>query len=154
MDIQSLLNEPIQFWYWLILGVTFLAREIMAPGAILMWFGAGAVVTGLVLWLLPDLAIGWQLLIFAVVSGVSVLAWRNSRFFNEEGMPSPDPTLNNRLQSYVGKEYNLSEAIVNGRGSMRVVDSNWRVQGKDMPQGTRVKVVGVEGITFLVEAVD
>ena len=119
-----------------------------------MWFGAGALVTGLVLWLLPELAIGWQLLIFAVVSGVSVLVWRNSRFFNEESTPPPDPTLNNRLQSYVGKEYNLSEAITNGRGSMRVVDSNWRVQGKDMPEGTRVKVVGVEGITFLVEAVD
>ena len=93
MDMPSLLNEPIQFWYWLILGVVFLALEIMAPGAILMWFGAGALVTGLVLWLLPDLAIGWQLLIFALVSGISVLAWRNSRFFNEESMPSPDPKL-------------------------------------------------------------
>ena len=154
MEMSSLLNEPIQFWYWLILGVIFLGLEILAPGAILMWFGAGAIVTGLIMWVLPDLAIGWQLLIFAVVSGFSVLAWRNSRFFSEENTPPPDPTLNNRLQSYIGKEYSLTEAITNGRGSMRVVDSNWRVQGKDMPEGTRVKVVGVEGITFLVEAVE
>ncbi|MGB1008099.1 MAG: NfeD family protein [Thiolinea sp.] len=154
MEVSSFLNEPIQFWYWLILGVVFLGLEVLAPGAILMWFGAGAIVTGLLMWLLPDLAIGWQLLLFAVVSGISVLAWRNSSFFSEESTPPPDPTLNNRLQSYVGREYTLSEAITNGRGSVRVVDSNWRVQGKDMPQGTRVKVVGVDGITFLVEALD
>ena len=132
----------------------FLGLEILAPGAILMWFGAGALLTGLVLWLVPDLAIGWQLLIFALVSGVSVLAWRYSRFFGDENTPPPDPTLNNRLQSYIGKEYSLSEAIINGRGAVRVVDSNWRVQGRDMPAGTRVRVIGVEGITFLVEAVD
>ncbi|MGB0846634.1 MAG: NfeD family protein [Thiolinea sp.] len=154
MEVSSFLNEPIQFWYWLILGVVFLGLEVLAPGAILMWFGAGAIVTGLLMWLLPDLAIGWQLLLFAVVSGISVLAWRNSSFFSEESTPPPDPNLNNRLQSYVGREYTLSEAITNGRGSVRVVDSNWRVQGKDMPQGTRVKVVGVDGITFLVEALD
>ncbi len=154
MELSSFLNEPIQFWYWLILGVAFLALEIMAPGAILMWFGAGALATGLVLWLLPDLALGWQLLVFAIVSGVSVLVWRKSHFFNEDSLPTPDPTLNNRLHSYIGKEYTLSQAIVQGRGSVRIVDANWRVQGKDMPAGTPVKVVGVEGITFLVEALD
>lgn len=154
MEVSHFLGEPIQFWYWLILGVIFLGLEILAPGAILMWFGAGALVTGFILWLLPDLAIGWQLLAFAAVSGISVIAWRNSGFFSEKNIPSPDPTLNNRLQSHIGKEYTLTQAIVNSRGSVRIGDSNWRVQGTDMPQGKKVKVVGVEGISFLVEAVD
>lgn len=145
------MQEQVEFWYWLILGVAFIALEVFAPGAILMWFGFGAIVTGIVLWVFPDMGLALQILLFAIVSGVSVLAWRQSRFFREEATPSDDPTLNNRLNSHIGKEYTLTDAIVNGRGSMRVADSNWRVRGEDMPAGTRVRITAVDGILFIVE---
>lgn len=145
------MQEQVEFWYWLILGVAFIALEIFAPGAILMWFGFGALITGFVLWVFPDMALALQILLFALVSGISVLLWRQSKFFREEATPSDDPTLNNRLNSHIGKEYTLTEAIVNGRGAIRFSDSNWRVQGKDMPAGTRVRIIAVDGIQFIVE---
>lgn len=145
------MHEQVEFWYWLIIGVAFIALEVFAPGAILMWFGFGAIVTGMVLWIFPDMALALQILLFAVVSGVSVLAWRQSKFFREEATPSDDPTLNNRLHSHIGKEYTLTEAIVNGRGAMRVGDSNWRIRGEDMPAGTHVRITAVDGILFVVE---
>ena len=147
------LEEPILFWYWLILGVVFLTLEVLAPGAILMWFGIGAVVTGVILWLFQGMAIGWQILIFAMVSAASVVVWRKSGLFTENKAPPLDPTLNNRLQGHIGKEYTLSKAIANGRGSVKLGDSNWRVSGDEMPKGTRVRVVGTEGITLIVEAI-
>lgn len=147
------MQEQVEFWYWLILGVAFIALEVFAPGAILMWFGFGALVTGLVLWIFPDMGLAWQVILFAVISGISVIAWRKSKFFREEATPSDDPTLNNRLNSHIGREYALSEAIVNGRGSMRVGDTTWRVRGDDMPAGTRVRVTDVDGILFIVEKV-
>lgn len=149
-----MIEEQIEFWYWLILGVAFFALEVFAPGAILMWFGFGAIVVGALLWLIPGLDFAWQVLIFAAISGASVLAWRRSRFFREEATPSDEPGLNNRLQSYIGKEYTVTEAIHNGRGSIRAGDSNWRVSGPDSPLGTRVRVVAVDGIIFVVEALE
>lgn len=146
-------NMQVEFWYWLIFGVVFLALEIFAPGAILMWFGFGAIVTGLALWVFPELAFGWQVMLFALLSGVSVLAWRQSRFFREESTPSDNPELNNRLRSHIGKQYTLTEAIINGRGAMRVGDTSWRVTGPDLPAGTRVQVTGVDGVIFTVEKV-
>ncbi|MFN3786016.1 MAG: NfeD family protein [Thiothrix sp.] len=140
------------FWHWLVLGVLLTALEVLAPAVLLMWFGFGALVTGVTLWLLPSLPLSGQIVLFAVVSLFSVFGWRNSRF-REENVHSDTPDLNRRLHSHVGKEYVLTEAIINGRGSMRVGDTAWRVQGADMPAGTRVRVTGVEGVIFTVEKV-
>lgn len=145
MDVQHL-----AFWHWLVFGVLLMALEVFVPAMLVMWFGFGAIVTGLLLWLIPDMGLSWQLLIFAVVSGVSVLGWRKSRF-REENISSDSPDLNNRLHSHIGKEYVLTEAIINGRGTMRVGDTAWRVTGEDLPSGTRVRVTGVDGVLFTVE---
>ena len=145
MDIQHL-----AFWHWLVFGVLLMALEVFVPAMLVMWFGLGAIVTGLLLWFIPDMGLSWQLLIFAVVSGVSVLGWRKSRF-REENISSDSPDLNNRLHSHIGKEYVLTEAIINGRGTMRVGDTAWRVTGEDLPSGTRVRVTGVDGVLFTVE---
>ena len=143
-------NFHPEFWHWLIFGVLLMALEVLAPAMVLMWFGFGALVAGVALWLFPDLPLGMQILIFALVSLVSVFGWRMSRF-REENITSDTPDLNNRLHSHIGKEYVLTEAIINGRGSMRVGDTAWRVRGDDLPAGTRVRVTGVDGIIFMVE---
>ncbi len=150
-----MIEQDIEFWYWLILGVAFLALEVFAPGAIVMWFGFGAIVTGILLWLDPGMTLGWQILIFSLVSGISVLAWRRSGFFREESTPSDNPSLNNRLQNHVGKEYLLTEAIVNGRGTLRNDGTDWRVSAAtDLPAGTRVRVTAIDGIILRIEKAD
>lgn len=140
-----------EFWYWLILGAVLLTLEMLAPGVVLMWFGFGAVLTGVVLWIFPELSLGWQLLLFGATSILSLYAWRQSKFFRDP--PPTEPELNNRLLSHIGKRYVLNEAIIQGSGSLKIGDSTWRVRGKDLPAGTKVEVVGVEGIILLVEAV-
>lgn len=149
MEAVSL--QPV-FWHWLVLGVLLMALEVLAPAMLLMWFGFGAIVTGIALWLLPSLPLSGQIVLFALVSVLSVFGWRKSRF-REENIHSDTPDLNNRLHSHIGKEYVLTEAIINGRGTMRVGDTAWRVQGADMPAGTRVRVTGVVGVIFTVEKV-
>ncbi len=142
----------IEFWHWLILGFLLMALEVVAPAMVLMWFGFGAILTGAVLWLVPSLPLGGQILIFAVVSLISVVGWRKSRF-REENIPTTNPELNNRLLSHLGKEYVLTQAIIDGRGAIRVGDTAWRVSGVDMPSGTKVRITGVDGVMFTVEKV-
>ena len=45
----------------------------------------------------------------------------------------------------------MDEAIVNGRGQVKVDDSTWRVEGVDLPAGTAVVVKGVRGTILVVE---
>lgn len=145
MDVQQL-----EFWHWLIVGVLLMALEIFIPAMLVMWFGFGAIVAGIALWLIPALPLSGQILIFALVSLLSVFGWRKSRF-SEANIHSDTPGLNNRLHSHLGKEYTLTEAIIDGRGTIRVGDTAWRVRGDDLPSGTRVRVIGVDGVIFIVE---
>jgi membrane protein implicated in regulation of membrane protease activity len=61
-------------------------------------------------------------------------------------------TLSRRGEQMIGQRYVLIEAIVNGRGKARVGDGQWLVEGPDLPSGTTVEVVGVEGTTLKVRA--
>ena len=145
--------DTMEFWHWLILGMLLMALEIIAPAMLLMWFGFGALVTGISLWLVPSLPLGGQILIFALVSLISVFGWRKSRF-REENIHPDTPDLNNRLHTHIGKTFVLTEAIINGRGAIRVGDTAWRVTGADTAAGTPVRITGVEGVIFTVEKAD
>ena len=55
------------------------------------------------------------------------------------------------MLDYVGRSYVLDEAIVNGRGKVRIDDTLWVVTGSDRGKGEWVKVTGVDGTRLVVE---
>jgi membrane protein implicated in regulation of membrane protease activity len=60
--------------------------------------------------------------------------------------------LNRRGAQLVGQVFPLESAIVDGRGRLKIGDAFWRAEGRDMPEGTRVRIVAVEGGSVRVEA--
>jgi membrane protein implicated in regulation of membrane protease activity len=141
----------IVFWHWWVAGVGLLVLEAFAPGAIFLWLGISAGIVGLLLLLIP--AMGWeaQLLVFSVLSIVTVVAWK--KFVKHPPAPDDRPTLNRRGEGYIGRNFTLQEPIVNGFGKLRVDDTLWRISGPDLPTYSKVKVTGVDGTTLRVEAV-
>ena len=89
------------------------------------------------------------MLIFAMVSVASVIAWRV--YLRRRPIETDDPTLNRRAEQYFGRVFTLEDAIHDGRGKVRIGDSLWRVKGDDMDAGVRVRVTGVDGVTLEVE---
>ena len=144
--------NSMEFWHWLILGIAFLVLEIFAPGAIFMWFGFSGLLTGMILWLFPEMSIGLQLLLFAIAAVLSILGWKILRRKNPEPQ-SPDPELNNRLSGFIGQEHVLQSPIKDGRGRMHLGDGTWTIVGPDLPAGSRVKITGVKGIQFRVKLI-
>ena len=141
----------ILFWHWFVLGFGLLLLEMFLPtGFVLIWIGAAALITGAVAWLVP--ALGWQVeaVLFAITSLVSFFAWKRLRPLNSH--ESDKPALNRRGHSYVGRNFTLAEPIVNGVGKLHVDDSQWRINGPDLPAGSRVKVVAADGSTLQVES--
>ena len=144
---------PIEFWHWWIVGVALAAVEIAVPSFVFLWLGIAAGVTGLVLFVVPGTSMEIQLLIFAVVSVVSVGAWR--AYLRRRPIETDDPTLNRRAEQYIGRTFTLENAIKNGRGKVRVADTLWRVRGEeDLTAGVAVRVTGVESATLVVERAD
>ena len=142
--------EQIEYWNWWVIGVFLIGIEVFAPGAIFLWMGIAAGVVGTVLLIFPEVIWQMQLLLFAVVSVVSILAWRVvMRRLPETA--SDQPTLNRRGAGYVGRTFTLKEPIRDGTGLLHIDDSRWKVEGEDLPAGTKVKVVGIEGTVLQVE---
>ncbi len=142
--------EQIEYWNWWVIGIFLIGIEVFAPGAIFLWMGIAAGVVGLVLLIAPDMMWQMQLLLFAVVSVVSIYAWR---FYarNRTPVPSDQPNLNKRGAGYVGRTFTLREPIKDGTGLLHIDDTRWKVEGEDLPAGTRVKVVGIDGTVLQVE---
>jgi inner membrane protein len=139
--------EQLLYWHWWMGGLVFLTLEAMVPGAIFLWVGISAFAVGLLTWAAPSLAWEIQFTVFAVLSIVSVFAWRKYR----PNVVSDQPSLNRRGESYVGRQFTLEQAVVNGTGKLRVDDSQWRITGPDLPVGARVRVTRAEGATLHVE---
>jgi membrane protein implicated in regulation of membrane protease activity len=140
------------FWHWWILGLGLIIIEVLVPGTFFLWMGVAALVVGFVTWLAP--AIGWeyQLMLFAILSLVAIVGWR--AWQRKHPDETDHPTLNRRGEQYIGRVFELETPIENGFGKVRVGDTLWRVKGDDVPAGTRVKVVGTEGVLLIVEAVN
>ena len=142
--------ENLLYWHWIVLGFLLLILEMLAPGAILMWFGAGALLVGGLLFLFPEMGWEWQILIFAVVSFASIFAWKKLRQDNPDDNTMAG-TLNQRGKALVGRRIPLVEAITNGIGRVQIDDTFWRVEGPDLAVDTLVTVTDSEGATLKVE---
>lgn len=140
----------LEFWHWLTLAVVLIILEMFSPGVFFIWLGIAAACVGIVLYVRPDLSWQIQLIVYAVLSIVSIISWRLTRVFFPP-KESEVPHLNRRADQYVGRTFTLIEPIINGVGKIRVDDSTWRVQGEEAPAGSQVKVTGVDGIVFEVE---
>lgn len=142
--------EQIEFWNWWVIAVFLIGIEIFAPGAVFLWMGIAAAVVGFVLLAFPETTWQIQLLTFAVLSVVSIYVWRyllRDRF----AKPESGRVLNRRGASYVGRTFTLKEPIVDGSGLLHVDDSRWKVEGEDLPAGSKVKVTGIDGTVLKVE---
>ena len=53
---------------WLTIAVALMIIELIIPGTYLIWFGFAAMVVGIMTWLIPDLALIWQLIWLALLS--------------------------------------------------------------------------------------
>jgi membrane protein implicated in regulation of membrane protease activity len=141
-------------WNWIVLGVVLLVLEILVPGVFLLWIGIAAILTGaLSLQLLWLDVWGWQVQVLVFLALSLVSAYVGTRIMGKsDGSDTDEPLLNRRAEQLVGRTATLEEAIVNGRGRIRLGDTLWRVSGPDLPAGTRVRVTTVKNTGLIVEA--
>lgn len=135
--------EDLQYWHWLALGLALLVAEVAVGGAsFLMWIGFAALATGVLALVVPLLGWQLQLVIFGIGSVASVFLWRR---YVKDRDTAEAPVLNQRDAGYVGRVVHLEEAIVGGRGRVRIDDTLWTVRGKDAPAGAAVRILARDG---------
>lgn len=135
-------------WLWFVIAVILFVLETIVPGVHFLWFGVAAGVIGAIAIALP-LGWEWQLVLFSIVSFVTVYLIRRSGA--GDGAKTDEPVLNIRGAQYIGRKVKVEEAIRNGRGKVRVGDTIWSAEGEDAPHGAEVEVTGVNGTVLVVQ---
>jgi len=144
-----LTNLTVHYGWWL-LALVLIGVELIVPGFFMLWIGIAAAAMGLILMFLPELSFLTQALLFAALALISCYVyWHFVR--SAAGETSDQPRLNRRAEQHIGRRYVVDTAIVNGRGKVKVGDSPWLAEGPDLPVGTEVEVVGVDGTTLKVQ---
>ncbi|SNZ18969.1 NfeD family protein [Cohaesibacter gelatinilyticus] len=144
--------EGLGGWFWMLLGLILLILEILAPGVIFLWLGVAAMFVGVadlifqISWQTELMAFGFLALILVFVGRMLMNRFRK--------LETDRPMLNERSKALIGKEFSLDEAIVDGRGRIKVLDSYWRVSGPDCDVGGKVRVVNADGASLQVEVVE
>ena len=139
------------FWYWWVLAIIFLVVEMLVSGFFFLWMSASALITGILVWLIPSTNMDMQLFVFSLLSIIAIASWKI--FAKKTLIVSDKPSLNRRGEQYVGRVFDLYEAIENGQGKIKVDDSIWKVCGEDCGLGSKVRVTAVDGTVFTVTRV-
>jgi len=140
------------FWYWWVVALILLVVEILAPGFFFLWMAISGFITGAVVLLMPAISMNMQVLFFSILSVVTIIVWK---FYGKQHpIESDQPLLNKRGAQYIGRVFNLTKAIKNGQGQIKVDDTLWKVRGEDCEIDTKVRVTAIRGTVFDVEKVE
>ena len=147
--MQTISEVIVRFgpWLWFAIAVVLFVLETVIPGVHFLWFGVAAGIVG-ALALAAPIAWQWQLILFSLISFITVFLVRRSGV--AENAKSDQPVLNVRGAQYIGRVVVVEEAIRNGRGKVRVGDTIWAAQGEEAPAGAKVEVIGVNGTVLVV----
>ncbi|WP_072926429.1 NfeD family protein [Nissabacter archeti] len=146
---QTLVIHP--HWFWLSLGGLLLVAEMLGAGGYLLWSGMAAMLTGLLVWIIP---VGWEMqaLIFALLTLVAAVSWWY--WLSRRTASRPARPLNRRGEQLIGTRATLHTPLENGYGRITIGDSSWRMHcTQPLQPGDDVEVVEVEGITLEVRRV-
>ncbi|MGI4850402.1 MAG: NfeD family protein [Janthinobacterium lividum] len=138
----------LDYGHWFIFCIMLLILEALAPGAFFIWMSVAAGSVGILKWLIPTLDGQSQILIFSILAIVSVVFWK--AFLKHHPQTTEHPTLNRRVEQYRGRSFALTSPLHHGRGKIQIDDSWWDIEGSDIPVGTFVTVIDIDGTTLKV----
>jgi membrane protein implicated in regulation of membrane protease activity len=134
---------------WGALALLLFAAEALAPGAFMLWIGLGAAAVFVLVAVFADIPLLWQVVAFVLLSVVSIQCYR--QWGRTRARASDAPLLNRRAEQLVGRVVMLDQPIASGKGRAKVDDAFWIVAGPDLPAGSAVRVVAVDGMTLKVQ---
>ncbi len=147
---MEILKNPVLIWF--IVGAILCLVEMALPGLVLFFFGLGAMLTALLIWIIP-MPLSFQLLAFLVFSLALLFMLRkkfSSVFVGRNRTPG---TSDEYLEGYVGMNAVVIQDIKPGiAGKVDFRGSSWlAVSDQAIPEGDSVEITGRENITLKVK---
>jgi membrane protein implicated in regulation of membrane protease activity len=147
---MEMMQPLLGHWVWWIIAGLLLIGEMFLPGFFLLWLAMAAALTGIfdLIFHMP-----WQADVAAFCASSALLVAASWKFVaRQRNTASDQPHLNNRVQSYIGRNFTLEHPVTHGTGKLRIDDTLWDIEGPDLPKGARITIIAVEGFRLKFEA--
>jgi len=137
---------------WLVVGVFLLVMELFLPGLIIVFFGMGACIVG-VLCFFTEISLNTQLLIFLISSLLLLLCLRKYLRGIFIGFSQNKNNMEENLQDFLGERAVVIAAIApNLPGKVEFHGSNWQAAAEQaIEPGVPVQIIGKENLTLKVK---
>lgn len=137
---------------WFSIGLILVLLELALPGVYMIWFGFSAFAMGILVHFFEFTATETGVL-FALISALFVaIGWYvYAKLLKAAKVPEKYKYLNDMAGAHIGKVYNLSEDVVDGRAKAKVGDTFWLVSiNENLKKGDKIKITDVENGVILV----
>jgi membrane protein implicated in regulation of membrane protease activity len=135
------------WWYWVVLGLVLVVAELAIPAFFIIWFGLGALLTGMFVWAFPAMSLAGQVFLWTISSLVFVWLWfkvfKTSLFKTRVGMST------GQFVGEVGVITGRTRPFEMGRIKFQkpiLGSDTWECRSdEELNVGDRAKVLDVEG---------
>ncbi len=138
---------------WIIVSILCLILELSSGDFFILCFAIGAAVAALLAGC--GLSLTWQIIIFAVVSALSLLLVRPALV---KKLHKPHRERLSNAEAMIGQQGRVSETIeAGGFGRVAIDGDDWKAvsaDGSAIGQGARVRVVKMDSIILTVEPIN
>ncbi len=138
-------------WYWLALGILFVALEMLAPSFILVWPGLAAIIIAALVTVFPRISGEWLIVIFATLSIGLIVVGRGVAIRLRKVEPAS--TLNSRAEGMIGRKAKVV-SFENGEGKISISGVQWPAvweQGENATEGSMVVILSASGVNLTVK---
>jgi membrane protein implicated in regulation of membrane protease activity len=135
---------------WFIAGVVLILLEFGAPGVVLCFFGAGAILTSITTWLGLTDSIGSQTMVFTLASVgllVGLRRWVKGWFVGDSNAASDDVE-----DEFTGRQATALSNFEKGSGLVELKGARWNARSEsDISLGDVVVITRRQDLTLYVE---
>ncbi len=145
-------NIPPQY-VWIILGLVIMSMELFLPGFILLFFGLGAVLTGLLMVFMP-LGVNAQLVLFTVLSIGTLVSFRRYARGYFTGRVSNKDISGAGMELHTGETAIVTEDILpnSPRGKVEFHGTAWNADADvEIKKGAKVTIIERHDLTLKVK---
>ena len=136
----------LEWWHWAVAGIILILAELAVPAFVLVWFGLGALVVAMLV-AIADVGVTTQLAAWLVTSVFLVFIW--FKVFRPESHKTrigmSEPAMIGEVGLLARDVAPFEKGEVRFQKPLLGTDTWPCIADEEIPAGTRVKVVAVEG---------
>lgn len=145
----------MSYIFWLCLGIVLAVSEFVVPGFVIIFFGAGAIVTGVLKLIFSEMSDGVAVLIFALASLASLLLFRKTWVGGKVVRDGNTKDTGDIDESCVGRKVVVVEAISpDCAGKVELNGVFWSAESDSvLSAGANAVVTSRKGLVLTVKSI-